>query len=101
MHNENKVIDQFFGDANTVIEWASEAEKKLHFWFDDLHCPQPISPMWFDVGGWWLTCGYMYRRFGIPFGRDWVAKRINGYVMSAVVPRAPKEAEALGDGATS
>ncbi len=91
MTDRNTVIDQFFGDATTPIEWASDEEKRLHFWLDDLHCPQPISPMWFDLGGWWLTCDYMYRRFGVPFGRDWVAKNIEGYVHSAVVPRDPKE----------
>jgi phosphohistidine swiveling domain-containing protein len=95
MADPNQVIDQFLGDAKTPIEWASEDEKKLHFWLDDLHCPQPISPMWFDIGGWWLTCDYMYRRFGAPFGRDWVAKTIEGYVHSAVVPRDPKEASEL------
>ena len=52
--------------------------------------------MWFDVGGWWLTCGYMFRRFGVPFGKDWVAKTVNQYVMSAVVPRDPKEEAELG-----
>jgi phosphohistidine swiveling domain-containing protein len=93
MPDRDKIIDQFFGDASTPIEWKNDEEKKLHFWLDDLHCPQPISPMWFDIGGWWLTCGYMYRRFGVPFGKDWVAKTINGYVMSAVVPR-PAEEEA-------
>ena len=93
MPDRDKVIDQFFGDASTPIEWKDEDEKKLHFWLDDLHCPQPISPMWFDIGGWWLTCGYMYRRFGVPFGKDWVAKTVNGYLMSAVVPR-PAEEEA-------
>jgi phosphohistidine swiveling domain-containing protein len=91
MVDRNTVIDQFFGDRTTPIEWASEEEKKLHFWLDDLHCPQPISPMWFDIGGWWLTCDYMYRRFGVPFGKDWVAKTIEGYVHSAVVPRDAKE----------
>jgi phosphohistidine swiveling domain-containing protein len=96
MVDRNTVIDQFFGDRATPIEWASEAEKKLHFWLDDLHCPQPISPMWFDIGGWWLTCDYMYRRFGVPFGKEWVAKTIEGYVHSAVVPRDPKEESELG-----
>jgi pyruvate,water dikinase len=52
--------------------------------------------MWFDVGGWWLTCNYMFRRFGVPFGKDWVAKTINERVMSAVVPRDPKEEAELG-----
>jgi len=91
MRDRDKVLDQFFGDAATPIEWASEEEKQLHFWLDDLHCPQPISPMWFDIGGWWLTCNYMYRRFGVPFGKDWVAKTVNGYVLSAVVPRPAAE----------
>ncbi len=91
MSDPNRVIDQYFGSA----EWASEDEKRLHFWFDDLHCPQPISPMYFDVGGWWETCGYMYRRFGLPFGKDWVAKKVGEYVFSAVVPRDPKEAGEL------
>ena len=95
MPDRDKVLDQFFGDASTPIEWAGEDEKKLHFWLDDLHCPQPISPMWFDIGGWWLTCGYMYRRFGVPFGKDWVAKTVNGYLMSAVVPRPADEEAGL------
>ena len=91
MGDRNKVIDQFLGDAATPIRWASEEEKKLHFWYDDLHCPQPISPMYFDVGGWWYTCDYMFRRFGVPFGKDWLGKTVGEYVMSAVVPRDPKE----------
>lgn len=95
MPDRNKVIDQFFGDASTPIQWASEEEKKLHFWLDDLHCPQPLSPMWFDIGGWWYTCGYMYRRFGVPFGKDWVAKTVNGYLLSAVVPREEKDESEL------
>ncbi|MPZ19879.1 MAG: PEP-utilizing protein mobile subunit [Luteitalea sp.] len=95
MAERHEVIDQFFGDASTPVEWASEEEKRLHFWFDDLHCPEPISPMWFDIGGWWYTCAYMYRRFGVPFGRDWVAKNVGGYVFTAVVPREEPEAKEL------
>jgi pyruvate,water dikinase len=95
MPDRNKIIDQFFGDATAPIEWKDDAEKALHFWLDDLHCPQPISPMWFDLGGWWLTCNYMYRRFGVPFGKDWVAKTVNGYLMSAVVPRSADEEAGL------
>lgn len=91
MADENQVIDQYFGN----IPWASDFEKGLHFWFDDLHCPQPVTPMWLDVGGWWLTCNYMYRRFGVPFGKDWVGKTVDEYVFSAVVPRDPKEAEEI------
>jgi phosphohistidine swiveling domain-containing protein len=87
----DKVIDQYFGDADTPIEWQSEEEKALHFWYDDLHCPNVISPMWFDVGGWWLTCAYMFRRFSVPYGKDWVAKAVNGYTMTAVVPRTAQE----------
>ena len=93
---QTDVIDRFLGDSSTPIQWSSEQEKGLHFWYDDLHCPQPISPMWYDVGGWWYTCNYMYRRFGVPFGKDWVAKTVNEYVFSAVVPRDPQEADQLG-----
>jgi pyruvate,water dikinase len=95
MADRTKILDTFFGDASTPIEWKDEEEKGLHFWLDDLHCPQPISPMWFDLGGWWLTCNYMYRRFGVPFGKDWVAKTVNGYLMSAVVPRSAEEEAGL------
>jgi pyruvate,water dikinase len=91
----NKVIDRFLGDASTPVKWASESEKRLHFWFDDLHCPQPISPMYFDIGGWWQTCGHMYRRFGLPFGKEWVGKKVGEYVFSAVVPRDQKDAAEL------
>jgi hypothetical protein len=91
MSDRNRVIDRFLGDETTPISWASPEEQQLHFWLDDLHCPQPISPMWFDIGGWWYTCHYMYRRFGVPFGKDWVGKTVGGYVMSAVVPRDPTE----------
>ena len=96
MADKNKVIDRFLGDASTPISWASDQEKNLHFWLDDLHCPQPISPMWFDVGGWWYTCAYMYHRFGVPFGKDWVAKNVDGYVFSAVVPRDSREEAEVG-----
>jgi pyruvate,water dikinase len=51
--------------------------------------------MFFELGGWWATCAYLYRRFGAPFGRDWKAKLINGYLFTAVVPRDPKEAAEL------
>ena len=84
--DRHRIIDQFFGNADTPIEWASEQEKQLHFWLDDLHCPQPISPMWFDIGGWWLTCDHMFRRFATPFAADWIAKKINGYVFTAAIP---------------
>lgn len=88
---DQTVLGTFFGDETFPIEWKDEPEKSLHWFYDDLHCPQPISPMWFDVGGWWLTCRYMYRRFGLPFGYDWIAKKINTYVYSAIVPQTDEE----------
>ena len=47
---------------------------------------QPVSPLFFDIGGWWLTCDHMFRRFGTPFASDWIAKNVNGYVYTAAVP---------------
>ena len=45
--------------------------------------------MFFDIGGWWLTCDHMFRRFGTPFAADWLVKKINGYVYHAAVPADP------------
>ncbi|MBZ4688595.1 MAG: PEP-utilizing enzyme mobile region [Clostridiales bacterium] len=85
---ENKVLATFFGDEKFPVEWESEEEKELHWFYDDLHCPHPISPLYADIGGWWGdTCEYMYRRFGAPFGKGWIGKVVNGYVYTAVVPR--------------
>jgi pyruvate,water dikinase len=94
----SKVLGTFFGDQNFPIEWKDEKEKELHWFFDDLHCPNPISPMYADIGGWWGdTCEYMYRRFGAPFGAGWIGKIINGYVYTAVLPReSAEEAGRLG-----
>jgi phosphohistidine swiveling domain-containing protein len=79
------VLGTFYGDEEFPIEWQ-EGERE-HFWiYDDLHIPNPVSPMFFDIGGWWLTCDHMFRRFGTPFACDWIAKNINGYVYTAAVP---------------
>ena len=80
----------FHGDDSFPIEWASETERDLFWVFDDLHCPQPLSPMYEDIGGWWLTCDHMFRRFGTPFASDWIAKNINGYLYTAAIPAEAK-----------
>jgi phosphohistidine swiveling domain-containing protein len=80
-----EVLGSFLGSEEFPIEW-DEGEDELFWIYDDLHCPNPVSPMFFDIGGWWLTCDHMFRRFGTPFACDWVAKEINGYVYTAAVP---------------
>jgi phosphohistidine swiveling domain-containing protein len=80
-----EVLGSFQGSEEFPIEW-DEGEDELFWIYDDLHCPNPVSPMFFDIGGWWLTCDHMFRRFGTPFACDWVAKEINGYVYTAAVP---------------
>jgi pyruvate,water dikinase len=84
-----EVLDQFLGDDEFPVVWGSEREKDLFWVYDDLHCPQPLSPMFFDIGGWWLTCDHMFRRFGTPFAVDWLAKNVNGYLYTAAVPADP------------
>jgi pyruvate,water dikinase len=79
------VLGVFHGDESFPIDWA-EGQRELFWVLDDLHCPNPVSPMFFDIGGWWLTCDHMFRRFGTPFAADWIAKRINGYVYTAAIP---------------
>src|SRR5665811_1326487 len=83
---DEPILDQFLGDAEFPIEWRSELEKKLFWVFDDLHCPHPLSPMFEEIGGWWLTCDHMFRRFGTPFAVDWIIKNVNGYLYTAAVP---------------
>jgi pyruvate,water dikinase len=93
------VLDAFHGDEAFPIDWR-DGERELFWVLDDLHCPNPVSPMFFDIGGWWLTCDHMFRRFGTPFAADWVAKRVNGYLYTAAIPAtasARPEAEEYGN----
>jgi pyruvate,water dikinase len=81
-----EILGKFLGDKNFPVEWASEAEKELFWVYDDLHCPHPLSPMYEDIGGWWMSCDHMFRRFGTPFATDWIYKNINGYCYTAAIP---------------
>ena len=85
-----QTLDQFLGDETFPVEWASDAEKRFFWVYDDLHIPHPVSPMFFDIGGWWLSCDHMFRRFGTPFAVDWLAKNVNGYVYTTAVPADPQ-----------
>src|SRR5260370_34987183 len=89
MDPSEEIAGQFRGSDDFPVSWASEDEKRLFWVYDDLHCPQPLSPMFFDIGGWWLTCDHMFRRFGTPFAVDWLAKNVNGYLYTAAVPPHP------------
>ena len=80
------VLGQFLGDETFPVEWSSDTEKLLFWVYDDLHCPHPLSPMFEDIGGWWLSCDHMFRRFGTPFATDWILKNVNGYLYTAAVP---------------
>jgi phosphohistidine swiveling domain-containing protein len=80
-----EVLGTFHGSDDFPIDWE-EGEKELFWIYDDLHIPNPVSPMFFDIGGWWLTCDHMFRRFGTPFACDWIAKEVNGYVYTAAIP---------------
>lgn len=92
--DEPKALGQNLGSEDFPVEW-DDGEADLFWILDDLHCPNPLSPMFFDIGGWWLTCDHMFRRFGTPFASDWVAKNVNGYLYTAALPaRAGVHAEA-------
>ncbi len=86
--DETKVLGQNLGTDDFPVTWE-EGEGDLFWILDDLHCPNPLSPMFFDIGGWWLTCDHMFRRFGTPFASDWVAKNVNGYLYTAALPATP------------
>ncbi|HVP18030.1 MAG TPA: PEP-utilizing enzyme [Spirochaetia bacterium] len=87
------VLAQFLGSKDFPVEWDNERDKELFWFFDDNHIPNPVSPMYFSLHGWWgPTCEYMYRRFDVDSGVQWLARRINGYVYTAVVPRPSRDA---------
>jgi phosphohistidine swiveling domain-containing protein len=85
----DQILGQFLGDEAFPVDWASDVEQDFFWVYDDLHCPHPVSPMFFDIGGWWLSCDHMFRRFGTPFAVDWLAKNVNGYVYTTPVPADP------------
>ncbi|HWF50218.1 MAG TPA: PEP-utilizing enzyme [Solirubrobacteraceae bacterium] len=84
----DEVLGTNFGTDAFPVQWQ-EGERELFWIHDDLHIPNPVSALFFDIGGWWLTCDHMFRRFGTPFACDWIAKEINGYVYTAAVPCDP------------
>jgi pyruvate,water dikinase len=84
-----EILGQFLGDDAFPVAWDSDVEKDFFWVYDDLHIPHPVSPMFFDIGGWWLSCDHMFRRFGTPFAVDWLAKSVNGYVYTTAIPADP------------
>lgn len=92
MAESSQVLGTNYGTEAFPVEWESEEEKQLHWFYDDLHCPNPISPMYESMGWWGPSCEYMYRRFGAPFGKDWLGKIVNRYLYTTVVPRDPEDA---------
>jgi phosphohistidine swiveling domain-containing protein len=84
-----EILAQFMGDASFPVSWDSDVERDFFWVYDDLHIPHPVSPMFFDIGGWWLSCDHMFRRFGTPFAVDWLAKNVNGYVYTTAIPADP------------
>jgi phosphohistidine swiveling domain-containing protein len=85
-----EILGRFLGDDSFPVNWVSEVEKDFFWVYDDLHIPHPVSPMFFDIGGWWLSCDHMFRRFGTPFAVDWLAKNVNGYVYTTAIPADPQ-----------
>lgn len=96
MSDSNKVLATYFGENDEVkFDFKNEEEKGLFWFYDDLHCPNPLSPLYFDCNGWWgPTCEYMYRRFGAPIGSEWLGKRVGTYLYTAVVPPKVKPEQA-------
>lgn len=86
--SHEEVLGTNFGTVAFPVDWQ-EGERELFWIHDDLHIPNPVSPLFFDIGGWWLTCDHMFRRFGTPFACDWIAKVVNGYVYTAATPCDP------------
>jgi len=108
----SKVIERFLGDEYFPVKWGEdwdkvlntgwvtvlkENEKDLHWFRSDLHNPHPWMP-YMEYFTWWdskiiKSCEYLYRRFWAPTGVAWVAKVVNGYVYTTIIPRDPEEAK--------
>ena len=43
MSDTSKILATKFTDDRFPIEWKDEQEKSLMWFYDDLHCPNPIS----------------------------------------------------------
>ena len=53
MSDSNKVLATYFAENDAIKpEWKNEEEKGLFWFYDDLHCPNPISPLYFSCNGW-------------------------------------------------
>jgi pyruvate,water dikinase len=83
-----ELLDAFYGSDEFPIDW-DEGERELFWVYNDLYVPNPVSPMYFDIGGYWLNADYMFRRFGTSFGCDWLGKTVNGYLYTAAAPADP------------
>src|SRR5258706_9418080 len=83
------VLGQFLGDESFPIDWESDAESELLWIYDDLHIPQPVSPMFFDIGGGWFSCHHLFRRFAFPLSADLIAQKINRFVYTAALAAVP------------
>jgi len=95
--SSSNILAQFLGDTEFPVDWKDEKEKDLFWFFDDNHCPFPVTPMWFTLHGWWgPTCEYLFRRFDLPSGVQWHGKKINGYLYTAIEPRSTGDVEARG-----
>ena len=68
-----EILGQFLGDETFPVAWESDVEKDFFWVYDDLHIPHPVSPMFFDIGGWWLSL-----RPHVPPVRDAVRGRLAG-----------------------
>jgi|GEM_PF-191059 len=94
----SEVITGFYGNEDWPIEWNSPTEKKVFFVKDDMHVPQPISPLYASTINWCdneigASCAYMYRRFSAPIGTEWPSKVVNYYLYHGMVPPNPEKIE--------
>src|SRR3954463_12037119 len=81
-------LGTFHGTDDFPIQWE-EGERELFWIYDDLHCPNPVSPLFFDIGGWCVPCAHLSRRSGPPSSSDGVPKRISASFSPAPVPADP------------
>ncbi|MFQ5763118.1 MAG: hypothetical protein ACE5PO_08800, partial [Candidatus Bathyarchaeia archaeon] len=89
VEGQSKILRTCFAVENFPVEWASEEEKTLHWWFDNAHTPHPLTPLFASL--WKQVCeegaNYAITRLSLPSASEVRLRTFNGYMYIAVVPR--------------
>ena len=87
---DEEILGQFLGDASFPVDWdAGGREEASSGSSTTCTARTRVSPMFFDIGGWWLSCDHMFRRFGTPFASRLARQERQRLSLHAAIPADP------------